>query len=57
LINSAKLPQMLGGLIRYLNDSSFRGRKFKQRDDLPNEPKPPKQRRGNTNDQPPNAKR
>jgi hypothetical protein len=23
LINSAKLPQMLGGLIRYLNDSSF----------------------------------
>jgi hypothetical protein len=46
LINSAKLPQMLGGLIRYLNDSSFCGRKFKQRDDLPNEPKTPKQRRG-----------
>jgi four helix bundle protein len=29
----------LGGLIRYLNDSSFRGRKFKQRDDLLDEPK------------------
>ena len=32
----------LGGLIRYLNDSSFRGRKFKRREDLTNEPKPPK---------------
>ena len=31
----------LGGLIRYLNNSSFRGRKFKQREDFPNEPKPP----------------
>ena len=30
----------LGGLIRYLNDSSFRGRKFKQRQDSPNKPKP-----------------
>jgi four helix bundle protein len=29
----------LGGLIRHLNVSSFRGRKFKQRDGLPNEPK------------------
>src|SRR3984957_17442797 len=28
----------LGGLIRYLNDSSFRGRKFKQRDEVSNEP-------------------
>ena len=32
----------LGGLIRYLNDSSFRGRKFKRREDLTNKPKPPK---------------
>lgn len=32
----------LGGLIRYLNDSSFRGRKFKQRKDSTNEPKPSK---------------
>jgi len=32
----------LGGLIRCLNDSSFRGRKFKQREDLTNEPKPPR---------------
>src|SRR5271165_1233066 len=38
----------LGGLIRYLNDSSSRGRKFKRREDLTNEPKPPKT---------PNAKR
>jgi four helix bundle protein len=29
----------LGGLIRYLNDSSFRGRKFKQRDGSPNNAK------------------
>ena len=28
----------LGGLIRYLNSSSFKGRKFKQRDDLLSEP-------------------
>jgi hypothetical protein len=27
----------LGGLIRHLNSSSFRGRKFKQRDGLPDE--------------------
>ena len=27
----------LGGLIRHLNGSSFRGRKFKQRDGLPDE--------------------
>jgi four helix bundle protein len=32
----------LGGLIRYLNNSSFRGRKFKQRDDRTNESEPPK---------------
>jgi len=32
----------LGGLISYLNDSSFRGRKFKRREDCPNEPKPAK---------------
>jgi four helix bundle protein len=32
----------LGGLIRYLNDSAFRGRKFKQRDNLSNKPKLPK---------------
>jgi four helix bundle protein len=32
----------LGGLIRYLNDSSFRGRKFKQRNNPPNEAKPSK---------------
>jgi four helix bundle protein len=31
----------LGGLIRHLNDSTFRGRKFKQRDALTNEPKTP----------------
>jgi four helix bundle protein len=30
----------LGGLIRYLNDSSFRERKFKNRDDLRNQSKP-----------------
>ena len=30
----------LGGLIRHLNDSSFRGRKFKQRENAPNELKP-----------------
>jgi len=34
----------LGGLIRHLNVSSFRGRKFKQRDDLPDEPKSPENR-------------
>ena len=28
----------LGGLICYLNHSGFRGRKFKQREDLPNDP-------------------
>ena len=28
----------LGGLIRHLNNSSFRGRKFKQREDLPERP-------------------
>ena len=39
----------LGGLIRYLNYSRFRGRKFKQRDDLPNEPKSPKRPRGTPN--------
>ena|SRR5580704_2729636 len=39
----------LGGLIRYLNDSSFRGRKFKQRDDLLDEPKRLKQPRGTPN--------
>ena len=38
----------LGGLIRYLNDSSFRGRKFKQRDDLREQPKPAKYSRGTT---------
>jgi four helix bundle protein len=37
----------LGGLIRHLNNSSYRGRKFKQREKLPNEPKrePPKTER------------
>jgi four helix bundle protein len=30
----------LGGLIRYLNNSSCRGRKFRRREDLANEPKP-----------------
>jgi four helix bundle protein len=30
----------LGGLIRYLNDSSFRGRKFKRSENLSTEPKP-----------------
>jgi four helix bundle protein len=30
----------LGGLIRYLNNSSFRGRKFRRREDLSNESKP-----------------
>ena len=34
----------LGGLIRHLNVSSFRGRKFKQRDDLPDEIKTPEYR-------------
>jgi hypothetical protein len=34
----------LVGSICYLNDSSFRGRKFKQRKDLPNEPNRPKRR-------------
>ena len=34
----------VGGLIRHLNVSSFRGRKFKQRDDLPDEPKSPENR-------------
>jgi four helix bundle protein len=29
----------LGGLIRHLNNSSYRGRKFKQREKLLNEPK------------------
>jgi four helix bundle protein len=29
----------LGGLIRHLNSSSYRGRKFKQREKLENEPK------------------
>ena len=29
----------LGGLIRHLNNSSYRGRKFKQREKLQNEPK------------------
>ena len=28
--------QYLGGLIRYLNDTKFRGRKFKKRDDVAN---------------------
>jgi four helix bundle protein len=32
----------VGGLIRYLNDSGFRGRKFKQRGDLPAASKRPK---------------
>jgi four helix bundle protein len=40
----------LGGLIRYLNESSFRGRKFKQRENLPYDPKP-------SNPPPPNAER
>jgi four helix bundle protein len=35
----------LGGLIRHLNVSSFRGRKFKQRDVLPNEPRAPEHAR------------
>jgi four helix bundle protein len=35
----------LGGLIRHLNVSSFRGRKFKQRDVLPNEPRSPEHAR------------
>ena len=50
----------LGGLIRYLKDSSFRGRKFKQRDDVtneaiaskpspPNAKHPPKRERGTAN--------
>ena len=39
----------LGGLIRYLNDSGFRGRKFKQRDNLSNKPKLPKPSRETPN--------
>ena len=49
--------QCLGGLIRYLNDSSFRGRKFKQRDDVRSEPKPLKRPRGTRNRERPNAER
>jgi four helix bundle protein len=30
----------LGGLIRYLNSSSFRGRKFRRQENLSNDPKP-----------------
>ena len=30
----------LGGLIRYLNNSSFRGRKFRRQENLSNDPKP-----------------
>jgi hypothetical protein len=41
--------QCLGGLIRYLNDSSFRGRKFKQRDDVRNKARPRKRPRGTSN--------
>jgi hypothetical protein len=44
----------LGGLIRYLNDSSFRGRKFKQREDFTNEPK---RRTLNAERRTPNAER
>jgi four helix bundle protein len=49
--------QCLGGLIRYLNDSSFRGRKFKQRDEERSEPKPPKRRRETPHRERPNAER
>jgi four helix bundle protein len=39
----------LGGLIRHLNGSNLRGRKFKQRTHLPNEHKPPEFSRGTPN--------
>jgi len=39
----------LGGLIRYLNSSNLRGRKFKQRNHLPNEHKPPEHSHGTPN--------
>jgi four helix bundle protein len=32
--------QCLGGLIRYLNNTKFRGRKFKKRDDVANNTRP-----------------
>jgi four helix bundle protein len=39
----------LGGLIRYLNSSNLRGRKFKQRNHLPNDHKPPEHCPGTSN--------
>jgi four helix bundle protein len=39
----------LGGLIRYLNGSNLRGRKFKQRNHLPNDHQPPEPSHGTPN--------
>jgi four helix bundle protein len=49
----------LGGLIRYLNSSSFRGRKFKHRDDLQSRATthPANPERQPVNAEPPNANR